>query len=122
VTTIDPHDVDTDPAIDVSAALAELTRQGVAVSTEHTGGGNWVAGIGPRGEWDEDQSLYRHALNLGPFYRGDAGEPSFVGYAGDLYAVIDAGQVPGYAAQVSETITSADHLRSILSAVASRLV
>jgi hypothetical protein len=108
--SIDPHDVETDPAIDVGAVLTRLRVAGIRVTEEHTGGGNWVAGIGEPGEYDENQGMRRFTVNVGPYYRGASDEPSWVGYAGDLYAVT----FPADGEPVNVTATSADHLLSTI--------
>jgi hypothetical protein len=61
------------------------TVHGVPVHVDHTGGGNYVIGLGACLGYDEEQGTDRHEVNIGPVYREADG--TFTGEAGDLYIV-----------------------------------
>lgn len=72
-------------AVDVSELTARLGDEGVSVSWQHTGGGNWVAGLGAFHGYDEEQGADVYDVMIGPVYRDEGGV--MVGYTGDLYVV-----------------------------------
>lgn len=61
-----------------------LAEHDVPSVIDHTGGGNFVVGIGTCHGYDAEQGTDRYDINLGPVYM-DGG--SFTGEGGDLYAV-----------------------------------
>jgi hypothetical protein len=74
-------------SIPVGPALDYLwTEHRVPISYAHTGGGNWVVGIGAHHGYDEEQGADIYAVMLGPVYRGQP-YGMFTGEAGDLYLV-----------------------------------
>jgi hypothetical protein len=72
--------------IPIGPALDYLwTEHRVPASYEHTGGGNWVVGLGACHGYSEEQGTDVYAVNVGPVYREPDG--TFTGEAGDLYLV-----------------------------------
>lgn len=72
--------------IPISPALAYLwTEHDVESIVNHTGGGNYVIGVGAYRGWSEEQGTDVYAVNVGPVYREPHGP--LTGEAGDLYLV-----------------------------------
>jgi hypothetical protein len=76
-------------SIPIHSALDYLRNEhDVPASIVHTGGGNYVVGIGAYHGYDEEQGCDVFTVNLGPVYRDDWHGPApYTGEAGDLYLV-----------------------------------
>jgi hypothetical protein len=72
--------------IPIGPALSYLRNEhDVPAAIVHTGGGNWVVGLGACHGYSEEQGTDVYAVNVGPVYREPDG--TFTGEAGDLYLV-----------------------------------
>lgn len=71
---------------------------GIPITVTHTGGGNYVAGIGAHLGYDEEQGTDVYDVNVGPLYRDAEG---FTGEGGDLYLVSAYPAVPDVTVHVA---------------------